>query len=116
MQIVDQEVQVVHESTETGEHNGVEPFIEYISGNLDQCLYAVVDVKFVTDDERPTDKLVFISWIPDTSKVRDKMKYSGTKDAVLANVNGVAVKMNATDISELGGEGEEIIAKAKQYA
>lgn len=116
MQIVDNVVQVVEESQDTGVNGGVQPFVAYINEHMDECLYAVVDVEFTTGDDRPTSKLVFVSWIPDTTPVRAKMKYSGTKDVVLANLSGAAIKLNATDMSEIGDEGEEIIAKAAQYA
>ena len=38
------------------------------------CRYAVVDVPFTTDDDRTTSKLVFISWIPDEGKIREKIE------------------------------------------
>mmetsp|Transcript_1350 Transcript_1350/g.5796 ORF Transcript_1350/g.5796 Transcript_1350/m.5796 type:complete len:147 (+) Transcript_1350:894-1334(+) len=118
MKIVEDEVQVVETGTDKGENGGVQPFMEWLGEDerLNECCYAVIDVAFTTDDDRPTSKLVFVSWVPDTSKIREKMKYSGTKDAVLANLQGAAIKLNATDISELGAEGEEIIAKAKTFA
>ena len=33
------------------------------------CRYAVIDVEFETDDGRPTSKIVFLSWAPDSAKV-----------------------------------------------
>ena len=39
--------------------------------------------------------------IPDTCKVRDKMKYSGTKEAVKSAFVGISVNINATDMSEI---------------
>lgn len=118
MKIVDNEVKVIVEGKEKGENGGVQPFMEWLGEDdrMDECCYCVVDVAFTTADGRPTSKLVFVSWVPDTSKIREKMKYSGTKDAVLSQLQGAAIKLNATDISELGAEGEEIVNKAKQYA
>lgn len=42
--------------------------------------------------------------IPDTCKVKDKMKYSGTKEAVKSAFVGISVNINATDMSELTAE------------
>ena len=38
--------------------------------------------------------------MPDTAKVREKMKYSGTKEAVKSALTGIAINLNATDHSE----------------
>jgi len=40
------------------------------------------------------------------------MKYASTKQAVGSVLTGASATLNATDISELGAEGEEIIALA----
>merc|ERR1719329_1006124 len=66
--------------------------------------FCVLDYSFETSDGRATDKVVFVSWIPDTCKVREKMKYSGTKEAVKSAFVGISVNINATDLSELTAE------------
>lgn len=66
----------------------------------DKPKYVVVDFDYTTTDGRPADKVVLISWIPDTAKIKEKMKYSGTKEAVKAALQGIAVNINATDHSE----------------
>eukprot|EP00613_Pedinella_sp_CCMP2098_P010776 CAMPEP_0171653688 /NCGR_PEP_ID=MMETSP0990-20121206/39703_1 /TAXON_ID=483369 /ORGANISM="non described non described, Strain CCMP2098" /LENGTH=137 /DNA_ID=CAMNT_0012233155 /DNA_START=286 /DNA_END=699 /DNA_ORIENTATION=- len=66
--------------------------------------FCVLDFKYETADGRPTDKVVFVSWIPDTCKVREKMKYSGTKEAVKSAFVGISVNINATDMSEVTAE------------
>lgn len=38
---------------------------------------------------------------PDTAKVKAKMVYAGSKDALTRVFVGVSVKVNATDLSEL---------------
>mmetsp|Transcript_16774 Transcript_16774/g.19787 ORF Transcript_16774/g.19787 Transcript_16774/m.19787 type:complete len:138 (+) Transcript_16774:64-477(+) len=63
--------------------------------------FAVLDFEYETTDGRPTDKVVFVSWIPENCKVRDKMKYSGTKEAVKNAFVGISVNINATDLSEV---------------
>jgi cofilin len=70
----------------------------------DDCRYGLIDCEFTTEDGRPTSKLVFITWNPDTANVRSKMLYSGSKEALKTVLNGVSVHMNATDQSELDWE------------
>jgi cofilin len=65
------------------------------------CRYGVIDLDFKTVDDRPTSKLVFITWNPDTAAVRNKMLYSGSKEALKTALNGVGIHINATDHSEL---------------
>ncbi|KAJ8605015.1 hypothetical protein CTAYLR_004553 [Chrysophaeum taylorii] len=62
--------------------------------------YVVVDFDYTTTDGRPADKIVLISWIPDTAKIKEKMKYSGTKESVKSALQGIAVNINATDHAE----------------
>ena len=63
--------------------------------------YGVVDYEFTTNDGRPNSKIVFVSWVPDTAKVKQKMVYSGSKDALKRVLLGIMVDINATDASEL---------------
>merc|ERR1740139_1026360 len=66
--------------------------------------YAVVDIKFDTDDGRSVSKLVFISWIPDSVKVRLKMLYSGSKEYIKSQCDGVGVGMNCNDLADIDYE------------
>mmetsp|Transcript_21732 Transcript_21732/g.32892 ORF Transcript_21732/g.32892 Transcript_21732/m.32892 type:complete len:143 (-) Transcript_21732:203-631(-) len=81
----------------------------------DDCRYGLVDLEFETDDNRPTSKLVFISWNPDTASVRNKMLYSGSKEALKTALTGVGIHINATDASELDLEAS-ILPVAKKFA
>ena len=67
----------------------------------DDGRFCVLDFAYETADGRPTDKVVFVSWIPDTCKVKSKMKYAGTKEAVKSAFVGISVNINATDMSEI---------------
>ena len=72
----------------------------------DDCRYAVYDCDFTTNDGRPANKIVQITWVPDTAKVKSKMIYAGSKDALSRAFIGVSVKLSATDASEVS---EQII-------
>ncbi|KAL7516447.1 hypothetical protein ACHAWX_001463 [Stephanocyclus meneghinianus] len=79
------------------------------------CRYGLIDIEFETDDGRPTSKLVFISWNPDTASVRPKMLYSGSKEALKAALVGVGIHINATDHSELDFE-TAVLPVVKKFA
>jgi len=79
------------------------------------CRYGLLDLDFESDDGRPTSKLLFISWSPDTAPVRPKMLYSGSKEAIKAALVGVGIHINATDYSELDWE-TSILPVLKKFA
>ena len=61
-----------------------------------------------------TSKLALITWAPDTAKVKSKMVYAGSKEALHRAFTGVGTKINATDLSELT---EEVVTDAcKKFA
>mmetsp|Transcript_519 Transcript_519/g.1490 ORF Transcript_519/g.1490 Transcript_519/m.1490 type:complete len:144 (-) Transcript_519:155-586(-) len=70
----------------------------------DKCLYAAIDLEFKTTDGRPTSKLIMLTWVPDTGKIRDKMMYSGSKEALKTSLNGIGIHLNCTDRAELDFE------------
>ena len=62
--------------------------------------YIAIDFDYKTTDDRDADKLILLSWIPDDAKIKMKMKYAGTKEAVKSALVGIALNINATDRSE----------------
>ncbi len=80
----------------------------------DDCRYALYDVNFTTNDGRATTKLCMISWAPDTAKVKSKMIYAGSKDALARVFVGVGTKVTATDMSELTED--DVIAACRKFA
>nr|CAB3447446.1 unnamed protein product [Digitaria exilis] len=67
----------------------------------DECRYAVFDFDFVTDENCQKSKIFFISWAPDTSRVRSKMLYASSKDRFKKELDGIQVEIQATDPSEM---------------
>jgi len=76
--------------------------------------YGIVSVDFESSDGRPMNKLCFVSWNPDAGKIKQKMKYAGTKDAFIAAVPGISAKLQATDASELTVD--ELVVKCSQFS
>merc|ERR1712183_115353 len=66
-----------------------------------ECRYAVFDFDFITDENCQKSKIFFISWSPDTSRVRSKMLYASSKDRFRRELDGVQVELQATDPSEM---------------
>lgn len=87
---------------QTGSSDDFDTFLPLLPEN--DCRYAIFDMNFTTNDGRPGNKLVFISWAPDTSKIKSKMVYAGSKDALKRALVGVSTSINATDSSELTKE------------
>jgi cofilin len=90
-----------------------EDFVDDLPEN--ECRYGLIDIEFESDDGRPTSKLVFITWNPDTASVRLKMLYSGSKEAIKSALVGVGIHINATDHSELDFE-TSILPVLKKFA
>eukprot|EP00622_Pseudochattonella_farcimen_P003797 FR739044.1.p1 GENE.FR739044.1~~FR739044.1.p1 ORF type:complete len:140 (+),score=18.60 FR739044.1:78-497(+) len=84
------------------EKGGEDWFDEFL-GQLDttQPRFIFIDYDYETTDGRPADKLVFVSWIPDDCKIKDKMKYAGTKESMKTACVGVSLNLNATDLDEI---------------
>ncbi|KAL3944548.1 MAG: hypothetical protein SGBAC_001368 [Bacillariaceae sp.] len=80
----------------------------------DDCRYGLIDLEFTSTDGRPTSKLVFITWNPDTASIRNKMLYSGSKESIKAALNGVGIHINCTDRSELDFE-SSILPTLKKF-
>ncbi|KAI8877121.1 hypothetical protein K501DRAFT_45371 [Backusella circina FSU 941] len=100
---------VVDKSAETGEYD------EFL-GSLpqDEPRYAVYDFDYEKPGEGKRSKITFYSWIPDTSKVRQKMLYASSKDALRKNLVGIAIEIQGTDASEV--DYDTVLEKASRSA
>ncbi|MFJ4659026.1 actin-binding ADF family protein [Nocardia sp. NPDC088792] len=90
-----------------------EDFYQTLSAIEDDCRYALIDLEVVTSDGRPASKLVFISWSPDTAKMKSKMLYASSAEAIKRVLVGVGIHLNATDASEL--EEDYVMDSIKKY-
>lgn len=64
------------------------------------CRYAVYDHEWTQGDGCKKNKIAFMSWSPDTSKIRTKMVYAASKDSFKRALDGIQVEIQATDYSE----------------
>jgi len=71
-----------------------EHFIDAVKESGD-CRFGVID---------HNNKLLFVAWVPDTGKARDKMVYASIKEAFIESLVGIGTKIQCTDDSELSTE------------
>ncbi|GAV76074.1 Cofilin_ADF domain-containing protein [Cephalotus follicularis] len=79
---------------------GYEDFTSHLPA--DECRYAVYDFDFMTAENVPKSRIIFIAWSPDTSRVRSKMIYASSKDRFKRELDGIQVELQATDPTEMG--------------
>ncbi|KAG0218045.1 cofilin [Mortierella sp. NVP41] len=70
----------------------------------DDCRWAVYDFAYKTEDGGDRNKIVFFSWAPDNAKIKSKMLYASTKEALRKSLNGVSVEIQGTDLDEVAQE------------
>ncbi|KAI7854816.1 hypothetical protein BDC45DRAFT_507019 [Circinella umbellata] len=92
----------------TAESADYDEFLKQLPEN--EPRYAVYDFDYEKPGEGARNKITFYSWIPDTSKIRAKMLYASSKDALRRNLVGLAIEIQGTDYSEV--DHEAILDKA----
>ncbi|CAG0883622.1 unnamed protein product [Cyprideis torosa] len=70
-----------------------------------ECRYGVYDFEYThqcqgTAEVSKKQKLFLMSWCPDTAKIKKKMLYSSSFDALKKSLVGVQKYIQATDLSE----------------
>jgi cofilin len=70
-----------------------------------ECRYGVFDFEYThqcqgTTEASKKQKLFLMSWCPDTAKIKKKMLYSSSFDALKKSLVGIQKYIQATDMSE----------------
>ena len=65
------------------------------------CRYAIFDFAYDHKGEGTRNKILFVVWAPDSAKIKAKMLYASTKDAVRKKLVGIGVEIQATDVDEI---------------
>ncbi len=64
--------------------------------------YAIVDFEYKkAETGQIQDKLVFVFWCPDSSKIKLKMIYASSKDSLTKPLNGIAKVIQANDADDI---------------
>lgn len=88
-------------------------FLEKLqAGGSGECRYGLYDFEYMhqcqgTSESSKKQKLFLMSWCPDTAKVKKKMLYSSSFDALKKSLIGVQKYIQATDLSEASQEAVE---------
>jgi len=67
----------------------------------DDCRYAVYDFSYPGVEGQVKDKLLFISWCPDTAPIKSKMLYASSKDGLKKKLEGALKEVQCNDTSDL---------------
>lgn len=69
-----------------------------------ECRYAVFDAEYKKGDQT-LNKLLFLAWSPDNAKIKQKMVYASSKDALKRALGeGLGVEIQANDHGDLAWE------------
>ncbi|ORY98871.1 hypothetical protein BCR43DRAFT_503645 [Syncephalastrum racemosum] len=97
---------------EAGEKAEYDDFIEKLPDT--EPRYAVYDFEYEKEGAGVRNKITFYSWVPDNAKVKQKMLFASSKDALRKQLVGIAIEIQGTDASEV--EREVVLEKAKRSA
>ncbi|KAI0826831.1 recombinant Actophorin [Trametes gibbosa] len=67
----------------------------------EDCRWAVYDFDYQTKDGGQRNKITFYSWSPDDAKVKRKMLFASSKDALRRSLVGIASEIQGTEFSEI---------------
>ncbi|KAJ3228869.1 putative inactive peptidyl-prolyl cis-trans isomerase-like 6 [Chytriomyces hyalinus] len=62
--------------------------------------YGVFDFEYDTGADGIRNKLVFFLWAPDTAKIKSRMLYASSKQAIRLRLNGINTEIQCTDPAE----------------
>eukprot|EP01132_Coremiostelium_polycephalum_P005402 gene5402-6738_t len=70
-----------------------------------ECRYVVFDYEYKDKaDGNTKNKIVFLSWCPDTASIKKKMVATSSKDSIRKALVGIQVDIQGTDASEITEE------------
>ncbi|ORX45795.1 hypothetical protein BCR36DRAFT_585551 [Piromyces finnis] len=86
----------------TGDESEYDDFVANLPEN--ECRYAVYDFNYTNDEGGKRTKIVFYTWSPDTARIKMKMVYAATKEAIKKKLDGIYVEIQCTDLAEASYE------------
>ncbi|KAL3690313.1 hypothetical protein R1sor_016622 [Riccia sorocarpa] len=96
---IDEDLQEIRVEKTGGQEEEYETFITTVPEN--ECRFIVYDLDFETSDHLHKSKIFFISWAPDTAKIKSRMMYASSKERFKEELEGVHYEAQATDPTEL---------------
>lgn len=115
--ISDDAKQITIEKTASpSDHTSARAAYDAFVGELpkEDCRYAVFDYEYEkAPGEGMRSKIVFVAWSPDVAKVKSKMLYASSKDALRKKLEGIATEVQATEPGEIAYEA--VLEKVKLF-
>ncbi|KAF9013184.1 hypothetical protein BDQ17DRAFT_1342940 [Cyathus striatus] len=78
----------------------------------DECRWAIYDFEFDLPEGGKRQKIIFVSWSPDIAKIKQKMVFASSREALKQALSGVQIVVQATESSEISWE--SVFDKAKR--
>jgi len=69
-----------------------------------ECRWAVYDFEYEREEGGKRNKICFYSWSPDEAKIKQKMLFASSRDALRRSLVGIAAEIQGTDMSEVAHE------------
>ncbi|KAJ3066931.1 cofilin [Podochytrium sp. JEL0797] len=66
--------------------------------------YGVFDFEYDSGADGIRNKLVFFLWAPDTARIKSRMLYASSKQAIRQRLDGINTEIQCTDSAELAHE------------
>ncbi|CAJ0548854.1 Ff.00g024670.m01.CDS01 [Fusarium sp. VM40] len=80
-----------------------------------ECRWAIYDFSFEEEGGGKRNKIVFISWTPDSAKIKQKMIFTSSKAVLRRGLVGIASEIQATERSEVSYQSViEKVSKGRQ--
>ncbi|MEU8851964.1 actin depolymerization factor/cofilin-like domain-containing protein [Streptomyces sp. NPDC048564] len=69
-----------------------------------ECRWAAYDFEFEQEGGGKRSKLTLVSWAPETARIKQKMAFASSKDALRRALVGIAIEIQGTEYSEVAYE------------
>jgi cofilin len=89
-----------------------EDFLDDLPEN--ECRWAVYDFEYEKQEGGKRNKICFYSWSPDDAKIKQKMLFASSRDALRRSLVGIAAEIQGTELSEV--EHESVLDKVSRGA
>uniref|UniRef100_A0A674CV58 Cofilin 1 n=1 Tax=Salmo trutta TaxID=8032 RepID=A0A674CV58_SALTR len=86
--------------SEDKKHIILEEGQEILTGDVDDCRYALYDATYETKETKKED-LVFIFWAPDGAPLKSKMIYASSKDAIKKKFTGIKHEWQVNGLEDI---------------
>ncbi|KAJ3066470.1 cofilin [Podochytrium sp. JEL0797] len=100
--IVPDLVMSTEDSAKLGSEATYEKFIAQMPES--EGRYGVFDFEYDSGADGIRNKLVFFLWAPDTARIKSRMLYASSKQAIRQRLDGINTEIQCTDASELAHE------------